>query len=88
MRNLIVVIILCLTSTPAFACVFDTDCKRGGSVCVDGVCKGDLPSGNGDDNVPAPAKRARGKTCEDDSDCRPGSGCIKGSGIEGVCIGR
>ena len=39
MRNLIVVIILCLTSTPAFACVFDTDCKRGGSVCVDVFAK-------------------------------------------------
>jgi hypothetical protein len=27
MRSLIVVTILCLTSTPAFACSFDTDCK-------------------------------------------------------------
>jgi hypothetical protein len=34
MRSLIVVIILCLTSTPAFACVFHTDCKPG-TTCVE-----------------------------------------------------
>jgi hypothetical protein len=85
MRSLIVVTILCLTSTPAFACVFDTDCKPG-SKCLDGVCSGDLLSSNGNDNVPV--KRATAKTCHYDSDCSPGSRCIKGSGIEGVCIGH
>jgi hypothetical protein len=85
MRSLIVVTILCLTSSPAFACVFDTDCKPGTS-CTDGVCDRDLLSGNGDDNVPM--KRSIGKTCYYDGDCSPGSRCIKGSGIEGVCIGH
>jgi hypothetical protein len=42
MRSLIVITILCLTSTPAFACVFDTDCKLPSS--------GDPTSD--DDNVP------------------------------------
>ena len=85
-RSLIVIIILCLTSTPAFACVFDTDCKLPSSTCRDGNCIGDPTSD--DDNVPAPAKReTTGKTCSYDDDCRPGSYCIKGSGPEGVCIG-
>jgi hypothetical protein len=90
MRSLIVITIVCLTSTPAFACVFDTDCKPG-STCVDSVCsdelrkdQGELPSG--DANVPM--KRRTSKTCEDDSDCSQGSRCIKGSGLEGVCIGH
>jgi hypothetical protein len=85
MRCLTVAIILCLTSTPAFACVFDTDCKPGTS-CTDGVCDRDLLSGNGDDNVPV--KRPTGKTCGYDGDCSPGARCIKGSGPEGVCIGH
>ena len=29
-----------------------------------------------------------GKSCEYDSDCREGFRCIKGSGLEGVCIGH
>ena len=37
MRRLIVVTILCLISTPVFACVFDTDCKPG-ILCVRGEC--------------------------------------------------
>jgi hypothetical protein len=85
MRSLIVVTILCLTSTPAFACVFDTDCKPG-STCRDSMCSGDLPSDNDHDDVPV--KRSTGKTCVYDDDCQPGSRCIKGSGIEGVCIGH
>ena len=52
MRSLILVTILCLTSTPAFACVFDTECKLPGTTCVDGNCSRDLLSGS-DDNVPA-----------------------------------
>ncbi len=84
MRSLIVVTILCLTSSPAFACVFDTDCKPGPS-CMDGAAPATY---NNDDDAPAPAKRTTGTSCEYDGDCRPGSTCIKGSGIEGVCIGR
>ena len=37
MRSLILVTILCLISTPAFACVFHTDCNPGAQ-CIDGVC--------------------------------------------------
>ena len=89
MRSMIVVTILCLAPTPAFACVFDTDCNPG-STCVDNVCSDKLRSGNDqDDNVPMkPAPRKTSQTCEDDSDCRQGSSCIKGSGLEGVCIGH
>ena len=83
--SLIVVTILCLISTPAFACVFDTDCKTG-TKCLDGVCNGvDVNSGDTDDNVPM---KRTSKTCEYDSDCSQGSLCIKGSGLEGVCIGH
>ncbi len=55
MRSLIVIIILCivcLASTSAFACVFDTDCKLPSATCRDGVCNGDPTSD--DDNVSAP----------------------------------
>ncbi len=79
----IIVTILCLTSTSAFACVFDTDCKPG-IKCVDGACSRDLLSDDGD----APVKRPTTKTCMDDNDCSPGSRCIKGTGFEGVCIGH
>ena len=85
MRSLIVITILCLTSTAAFACVFDNDCKPG-SVCLDGVCSGNLNSDNANDDVPA--KRTTGTSCFDDGDCRHDAHCIKGSGIRGVCIGH
>jgi hypothetical protein len=86
MRRLIVVTILCLIATPAFACVFDTDCKPG-TKCMDSVCSGvEVNTDDTDDNVPK--KRATGKSCEDNSDCGQGSLCIKGSGLEGVCIGH
>ncbi len=85
MRSLIAVALLCLASTPAFACVFDTDCKPGTS-CRDGVCDRDLNSDDGGDN--APVKRATGKTCDYDSDCGSGARCIRGSSLEGVCIGH
>ncbi len=94
MRSLIVVTILCLTSTSAFACVFDTDCNPG-STCMDGVCSDKLRPGNDHDDLPSgnahdsgPMNRATGKTCYYDSDCSQGSSCIKGSGFKGVCIGR
>jgi len=66
MRSLIVVTILCLTSTPAFACVFHTDCNPG-ATCEAGVCSDqrgsrndDPPSGNAQDNTPTTRK---GKSC-------------------------
>ena len=87
MRGLILITILCLASTPAFACVFDTECKPGTS-CTDGVCGRDLLSGSGDNDAPVKRSPPKGKTCGYDGDCDPGSRCIKGSGIEGVCIGH
>jgi hypothetical protein len=90
MRSLIVVTILCLTSTPAFACVFHTDCNPG-ATCEDGVCSdqkalqnqndNDSPPSNAHDNTPT-----KGKGCYYDDDCNHGR-CIKGSGMKGVCIG-
>lgn len=79
MRSLIVVTILCLASTPAFACVFNTDCNPG-ATCLAGVCSDqrgfqndDQSSSSARDN--APTKRSsQGR-------------CIKGSGMQGVCIG-
>jgi len=46
-----------------------------------------MNSDDSQDNVPV--KRAtKGKTCDYDGDCDPGSRCIKGSGPEGVCLGH
>jgi hypothetical protein len=86
MRSLIVATILCLAATPAFACVYDSECKSG-STCLDGLCRAPMYStDDGSDN--APTKRVDGKSCAYDDDCRQGSRCIKGSGLSGVCIGH
>lgn len=87
MRSLIAATILCLISTPVFACVFDTDCKPGVQ-CVRGECKSiELNSGDEGDNTPR--ERVKGaKYCQYDGDCDEGSRCIKGSGREGVCLGH
>ena len=89
MRSLIVVTILCLTSTPAFACVFDTDCNPG-ATCRDNVCSDKMRSGDEqDDNVPTKSETGKGsKTCFDNRDCSQGSSCVKGTGLKGVCIGH
>jgi hypothetical protein len=89
MRSLIIATILCLCSAPAFACMYDTDCETH-NICISGTC---TPAHSSDDDNDAhnnaPAKRAtKGKTCNYDGDCNPGSACIKGSGPEGVCLGR
>jgi hypothetical protein len=90
MRRLIVVGILCLTSTPAFACVLAAECNnKPGTMCVDGECIGETASDAADSGeAHGPMKRATGKTCFTDSDCSQGSHCIKGSGFQGVCIGH
>ena len=54
MRSLIIATILCLCSAPAFACMYDTDCKTG-TVCTSGIC---APVYSSDDHNDAPAKRA------------------------------
>jgi len=87
MRSLIIATILCLSSAPAFACMYDTDCKTG-SICISGTCT-PAHSSDEDNDAPAPAKRVtKGKVCYYDDDCDPGSRCIKGSGPEGVCLGH
>ena len=88
MRRMIVVTILCLISTPVFACVFDTDCKPG-ILCVRGECNS-IESNSGDEEDKAPRERVNGtKHCQYDGDCSEGSRCIKGSsGREGVCLGH
>ena len=86
MRRMIVVAVLCLISTPAFACVFDTDCKPG-ILCVEGECNS-IKTGDEEDSTPR--DRVNGaKYCQYDGDCSEGSRCIKGSsGREGVCLGH
>ena len=87
MRSLIIATILCLSSAPAFAYMYDSDCKTG-NICIDATCTPGH-STNDDNDAPAPAKRAtKGKACYSNGDCDPGSSCIKGSSPEGVCLGR
>jgi len=68
MRSLVVVTVLCLTSTPAFACVLDSDCEPG-TMCVDGTCIRAMLSGSGDNDVPVKRIPPKGKTCAYDGDC-------------------
>jgi hypothetical protein len=87
MRRMVMVTVLCLTSTPAWACVFDTDCKPG-VMCVNGNCNA-IEMNSGDVKSSVPKERVKGaKYCVADSDCGAGSRCIKGSGLEGVCLGH
>ena len=87
MRSLLMVTVLCLTSMPALACVFDTDCKPG-VMCVNGVCNA-TEMNSGDVKGSVPKERAKGaKYCVYDSDCSEGARCVKGSLLEGVCLGR
>ena len=87
MRNLVVVIILCLISTPAFAqgCNLESDCSTG-TTCVDGTCVRALGLGD-DQDQNAPKKSETEKGCFDNSDCSHGI-CVKGSDLKGACIGQ
>ena len=87
MRRLVVVTILFLISTPAFAlgCNLESDCNTG-TTCVDGICVRALGSGD-DQDQNAPKKSETAKGCFDNSDCSHGI-CVKGSGLKGACIGQ
>jgi hypothetical protein len=70
---------------PAFACVFDADCKMG-SQCVKprgsiyGVCAGEQSPGNGNDGTV-------GNACSFDTDCGKSNKCVKSTGsLYGVCM--
>ena len=77
------------------ACSFDTDC-RPGSKCakapgsLEGVCFGGISPGNKNDDRPVysplDVNRTYGNTCSFNTDCGPGSVCVKQGGIEGVCM--
>ena len=77
------------------ACSFDTDCNPGSrcakaSGSIYGVCEGGISPGNSNDRQPVQApldiNGTYGNTCSFNTDCGPGSVCVKqGGSIEGVC---
>jgi len=81
----------------AVACSFNTDCQPG-STCqkssgsIYGVCVGGISPGNKNDRVPVYAptdpNRTYGNTCSFNTDCGPGSECVKSGGIKGTCMRR
>ena len=82
--------------TIASACSFDTDCQVGSkclkeSGSIYGVCVGGMNPGNNNDQQPVTApmdlNHTYGNTCSFDTDCGPGSKCMKTNGnINGVCM--
>lgn len=93
MKHLVLVILL--ASTPAIACSFDTDCQPGSqclkaSGSIHGVCAGGIAPGNANDQQPVHSpldiNGTYGDTCSFDTDCGPGSRCMKGASIHGVCM--
>lgn len=95
MRTLILTsVMIGFLTGQAAACSFDTDCQPG-SKCIKsrgqlyGICAGGMSPGNRNDRQPVYApldpNRSYGNTCQWDTDCGPGSRCMK-SGIYGVCV--
>jgi len=85
-----------LIQGPVAACQFDTDCNPG-SKCIKkrgsiyGVCVGGIAPGNRNDKKPVYAPldphKTYGDTCQFDTDCGPGSKCVKRRGsIYGTCM--
>jgi len=95
MLKLFITVSFLLTSLFALACQFDTDCNPG-SQCVKGngqmygACVGGISPGNKNDRQPVYApldvNKTYGNTCSFDTDCGPGSSCVKRGGIEGTCM--
>jgi len=95
MLKLFITVSFLLTSLFALACQFDTDCNPG-SQCVKGngqmygACVGGISPGNKNDRQPVYApldvNKTYGNTCSFDTDCGPGSQCVKRGGIEGTCM--
>lgn len=95
LQTLLVLLTLCAPSL-ATACSFDTDCSVG-SKCIKksgqiyGFCAGGLNPGNDNDRRPVrdplDINKSAGNTCSFNTDCGPGSKCLKGNGqIKGVCV--
>jgi hypothetical protein len=98
--NLTKVFFIVAVFVPAIslACSFDTDCSPG-SKCVKangqiyGVCVGGISPGNTNDQQPVYSpldpNRTVGNTCSFDTDCGPGSQCVKSqTSIYGACMRR
>lgn len=101
MRKRFLIAFLILIFTVAFfsqalACSFDTDCEPGSRCAkapgaIYGVCVGGMFPGNQYDRVPVydplDINRTYGNTCSFDTDCGPGSVCVKSPGsIYGTCM--
>ncbi len=98
MIKILVISILISLSLPmySYACSFDTDCQVGSkclkeSGSIYGICAGGMSPGNSNDQQPVQApldlNHTYGDTCSFDTDCGPGSKCMKSNGnINGVCM--
>lgn len=89
--------ILLFISFTSSACSFDTDCAVGSKCSKDqysltGTCIGGMNPGNAYDSGtpyknPIDINNNQGNTCQFNTDCGPGSRCLKSSSsINGVCM--